>query len=85
MSHIEITRPDPETGGTRVTIDGVNMSHSITHLDAEFTASRPPRVTIDLLLVEDQALCMPDAELIIDSASVDLLERHGWTRPGVKA
>jgi hypothetical protein len=81
MSHIEITRPDPETGGTRVVIDGTDLSRDITRVTCSFDGARPPRVTVDLATaIEDQRLCMTDAELVFSDATVKLLESHGWVR-----
>ena len=78
MPHVEITQPDPETGGTRVVIDGADLSRSIRHVAVEFDGPKPARVTVELGLVEDQRLCMADAELVIGEETTALLKRHGW-------
>ena len=86
MSHVEITRPDPELGpgATRVVVDGTNLSDSISRLSVDLTADRA-RVTVELHAAERQRLCMADAELIIGEATVALLERHGWRPPTLSA
>lgn len=83
MSRIQITRPCPETGATRVDIDGVNMSREIRRLNLDFDGGAAPRVTIDLIGDKDQRLCVDDAVLVLSPETFDLLQRHGWTAPAV--
>lgn len=85
MSNIEITRPNPETGSdTLVVIDGTDLSRSISDISIDLTPAKA-RVTVELVLVEDHRLCMADAELVIGEGTAEMLEQHGWTRPGVTA
>lgn len=80
MSEIEITHPDPDTGGTRLVIDGVDLSMAARSASIEVGSGRP-RVTVELMAAQSFRLCSPDAELIIDDRVADMLEAHGWKRP----
>lgn len=81
MPNIEVTQPHPETGGTRVVIDGTDLSFALRSMDVSLIGSRPARVTIELAPVESHRLCMEDAELVIGEDTAGVLVRAGWTPP----
>ena len=82
MTSIEITRPDPETGGTRVVVDGADLSTALTGLEVEFNGSGNPRVTLRAEYVQEFRLCSDVAEVIIDERILDILREQGWHDPG---
>ena len=80
MSEIEITYPHPETGGTRLVVDGVDLSMAARSASIEVSSGRP-RVTVEFFTAESFRLCSPDADLIIDERVAEVLVKHGWRRP----
>jgi hypothetical protein len=82
MPEVQIVHPAPDGDGTSVVVDGVEMKHSLTGVDVEFIGGRP-RVTLDIIAVQDLRLCSKDAEVVIGRDAEALLIAAGWTRPGM--
>jgi hypothetical protein len=81
MTSIEIVHPDPETGGTRVVVDGVDLSTSIVGAEVRMVGPHPPIVTLEPHSAEDFRLCSERATLVIDERVLDLLRAQGWRGP----
>lgn len=79
MSKFEI-RSHPQTGRTEVVVDGFDLSQHITDLDLNMNGYEPPRITVELRIVEDVAVS-GEAHLVMSSATANLLRAWGWISP----
>lgn len=67
---------------TRIEIDGHDIANYVREISVFMSPLGPDRAVIELHLPEFKTLNAPDAEVLIDGDSAELLQRLGWTPPG---